>query len=91
MYLLHLQPATNACPSGITTHNKRLQRGLVVEEKYLRAANYAQMMNKEIEMIAHACGLKHARELEREHVRIVQQAGRSMALNRLYPYPNAKV
>lgn len=82
---------TNACPTGITTHNKRLQRGLVVEEKYLRVANFAQMMNKEIEMIAHACGLKHARELAREHVRIVQQAGRSVALNMLYPYPNAKI
>ena len=82
---------TNACPTGITTHNKRLQRGLVAEEKYLRVAHYAQMMNKEIEMIAHACGLKHARELTREHVRIVQQAGRSVALNRLYPYPVSKV
>lgn len=81
----------NVCPAGITTHNKRLQRGLVVEEKYLRVANFAQMMNKEIEMIAHACGLKHARELAREYVRIVQQAGRSVALNRLYPYPSAKV
>jgi glutamate synthase domain-containing protein 2 len=78
---------TNTCPTGITTHNKRLQRGLVVEEKYLRVANYAQMMNSEIEMIAHACGLTHARELTREHVRIVQQAGRSVALNMLYPYP----
>src|SRR5881409_3547938 len=25
---------TNTCPTGITTHNPRLQRGLVVEEKY---------------------------------------------------------
>jgi len=78
---------TNTCPTGITTHNKRLQRGLVVEEKYQRVANYAQMMNSEIEMIAHSCGLTHARELRREHVRIVQQAGRSVALNMLYPYP----
>ena len=30
---------TNMCPTGITTHNKRLQRGLVVQEKYLRVAN----------------------------------------------------
>ena len=28
-------------------------------------------MNKEIDMIAHSCGLRHARELRREHVRIV--------------------
>src|SRR5262252_3255949 len=82
----------NTCPTGVTTHNHRLQRGLVVEEKYLRVANYAMGMNKEIDMIAHSCGCRHARELRREHVRIVQTAGHSATLNVLYPYPehNAK-
>ncbi len=78
---------TNTCPTGITTHNKRLQRGLVVEEKYLRVANYAKNMNHEIDMIAHSCGVRHARELRREHVRMVQTAHHSIALNMLYPYP----
>jgi glutamate synthase domain-containing protein 2 len=78
---------TNTCPTGVTTHNRRLQRGLVVEEKYLRVANYAINMNKEVDMIAHSCGCRHARELRREHVRIVESAGRSVALNMLYPYP----
>ena len=44
-------------------------------------------MNKEIDMIAHSCGCRHARELKREHVRIVQSANQSIALNMLYPYP----
>ena len=79
----------NTCPTGVTTHNKRLQRGLVVEEKYQRVANYAIGMNKEIDMIAHSCGCRHARELRREHVRIVQSAGLSVALNILNPYPEA--
>lgn len=77
----------NTCPTGVTTHNKRLQRGLVVEEKFLRVAHYATNMNKEIDMIAHSCGCRHARELRREHVRIVQTANQSIALNTLYPYP----
>lgn len=81
----------NTCPTGVTTHNKRLQRALVVEEKYLRVANYAMNMNKEIDMIAHSCGVRHARELRREHVRIVQASGQSVALNMLYPYPEPKV
>jgi glutamate synthase domain-containing protein 2 len=76
---------TNTCPTGITTHNQKLQRGLVVEEKYLRVANYARNMNREIDMIAHSCGLHHAREFTRAHVRIVQADGRSIALNMLYP------
>ncbi len=77
----------NTCPTGITTHDERLQNGLVVEEKYLRVANYAKNVNKEINMIAHSCGLHHARQFKREHVRIVETAGKSVALNILYPYP----
>jgi glutamate synthase domain-containing protein 2 len=77
----------NTCPTGITTHDARLQNGLVVEEKYIRVANYARNVNKEINMIAHSCGLHHARQFKREHVRIVETAGKSVALNILYPYP----
>jgi glutamate synthase domain-containing protein 2 len=76
---------TNTCPTGITTHNRRLQRGLVVEEKYLRVANFTRNMNREIDMIAHACGLRHAREFRREHVRIVRGAYDSVALSTLFP------
>ena len=79
----------NTCPTGITTHNERLQRGLVVEDKAERVAYYCANMNKEIDMIAHSCGLLHAREFRREHVRIVQASGQSVALNVLYPYPVA--
>jgi glutamate synthase domain-containing protein 2 len=79
---------TNQCPTGITTHQKRLQRGLVVAEKYLRVAKYATGLNHEIDMIAHSCGLKHARELRRRHARLVETAGKSVPLDVLYPYPN---
>ncbi len=80
----------NTCPTGVTTHNRRLQRALVVEEKYLRVANYCNGINREIDMIAHSCGVRHARELRREHVRIVQANHQSIALNMLYPYPDPK-
>ena len=80
---------TNTCPTGVTTHNVRLQRGLVVEEKYVRVAHYAMNMNKEIDMIAHSCGVRHARELERRHVRLVQPSGGSIALDVLFPAPHA--
>ena len=81
---------TNTCPTGVTTHNRRLQRGLVVEEKHLRVAHYVTNMNREIDMIAHSCGLSHAREFRREHVRIVETANRSVALNMLHPYPQPR-
>lgn len=81
---------TNTCPTGVTTHDPRLQRGLVVEDKATRVANYCMAMNTEIDMIAHACGLHQAREFRREHVRIVQPSGRSEALLNLFPYPEAR-
>ena len=59
----------------------------MVEEKFERVANYCLNMNREIDMIAPSCGLRHAREFRREHVRMAQADGRSMALNMLYPYP----
>lgn len=82
---------TNTCPTGITTHNPKLQRGLVVEDKYQRVAHYCLNMNREIDMIAHSCGLHHAREFRRQHVRIVQGPGHSEALSTLYPYPEPGV
>ena len=81
---------TNTCPTGITTHNPRLQRGLVVEEKFQRVANYATGMMHDIEMIAHSCGVEHPRLLRREHCRIVQNNGHSTSLKTLYPYPSGK-
>lgn len=81
----------NTCPTGITTHNRRLQRGLVVQEKYLRVAQYAANMNREIDMIAHSCGLRHAREFRREHVRIVHNAYESVAFSTMFPYPTPTI
>ena len=78
---------TNTCPTGVTSHNPRLQRGLVVEDKATRVANYALNMNREIDMIAHSCGVRQARELTRRHVRIVQPAGGTISLDVLYPPP----
>ena len=76
---------TNTCPTGVATHNRRLQRGLVVEDKAERVANYVRSLNREVDMIAHSCGCRHARELGREHVRIVESPDRSVPLNILHP------
>lgn len=82
-----LQCHLDTCPTGITTHNPRLQKGLVVPSKAKRVATYARCINKEIDMIAHSCGLANARQFQREHARIVQYAGKSIPLDELYPYP----
>ena len=77
----------NTCPTGITTHNKRLQRGLDPTDKAERVANYHKHLMKELEIIAHSCGVSQPRRLRRMHVRIVQQNGLSAPMDELYPWP----
>ena len=79
----------NTCPTGITTHNPRFQKGLVPREKYKNVAAYAQQIIKEVEMIAHSCGVDEPRKLRRHHVRIVQSDGRAVRLDELHPVPDA--
>ncbi|MBY6092796.1 FMN-binding glutamate synthase family protein [Pseudooceanicola sp. 502str34] len=75
----------NTCPTGITTHDPHLQRGLVVEQKYEKVANYAKQVIKEVEMIAHSVGVAEPRLMRRRHVRIVQSNGESIPMNKLRP------
>jgi glutamate synthase domain-containing protein 2 len=74
----------NSCPTGITTHDPKLQRGLVVEDKAERVANYHSNMVKEVNLIARSCGLAHPRLLTREHARIVTQPFQSVSLKTYY-------
>jgi glutamate synthase domain-containing protein 2 len=82
-----LQCHKDTCPTGVTTHNPRLQKGLVPMEKAKRVATYAVGINNDLDVIAHSCGLGNARGFNRSHARIVQTAGRSAPLVDLYPYP----
>ncbi|MEM7505580.1 MAG: FMN-binding glutamate synthase family protein [Pseudomonadota bacterium] len=77
----------NTCPTGITTHNPRFQKGLVPREKYRKVAEYAKSVIHEVEMIAHSCGAAEPRGLRRHHVRIVQENGRSIPMDKLFPRP----
>ena len=80
-----LQCNRNTCPTGITTHDRKLQRGLDPEDKAERVRRYAQAMVKEVGVIAHSCGVPEPRRLKRFHCRVVQQDGRSVPLDELYP------
>ncbi len=77
----------NTCPTGITTHDPRFQKGLVVERKYTRVARYAKALVKEVETIAHSVGVSEPRKLRRRHVRLVQPNGRSVPMNEVFPRP----
>ncbi len=77
----------NTCPTGITTHDPRLQRGLDPSDKKVKVANYCKSLVHEVEVLAHSCGVDEPRQLGRKHVRIVQDTGKSIALDELYPRP----
>lgn len=79
-----MQCDRNTCPTGITTHNKKLQRGLVQTHKSVRVANYIRNMVYEVGVIAHSCGVTSPRELQRFHARIVQANGKSISLDDFY-------
>lgn len=80
-----LQCNKNTCPTGITTHNTRIQGGLDPRDKAVRVKNYAVNMVHGVSMIAHSCGVPEPRQLRRHHCRIVQSDGRSVPLDQLYP------
>ena len=80
-----LQCNKNTCPTGITTHDEKLQHGLDPTLKAERVANYVKNMNYEIGMIARSCGVLEPRGLSRKHARIVGDDGRTHALEELYP------
>jgi len=75
----------NTCPTGITTHDMRLQRGLVPEEKAVRVKNFAGKIHYGVSLIAHSCGVANARQLKRHHCRIVQSGNESIRLDKLFP------
>lgn len=75
----------NTCPTGITTHDPRFQKGLVPEDKSVKVAHYAKGIIKEVELIAHSVGVAEPRQLRREHVRIMQDSGNSVPMDILYP------
>ncbi len=80
-----LQCNRNTCPTGITTHDPRLQRGLDPANKAERVVNFRTRIEYEVGIIAHSCGAVEPRQLRRFHCRVVQDNGKSMPLNELYP------
>ena len=85
-----MQCNKDTCPTGITTHNPRLQEGLDPISKAERVANYHKYIQYGVGLLAHSCGVKHARKLDRNHIRVIQENGLSVALDKLHPYSKPK-
>jgi glutamate synthase domain-containing protein 2 len=81
---------TNKCPTGITTQDKWLQSGLDPTDKSVRVRNYALTLERDLQMITHACGLNHPSDLHRGHVVVNISPGVRKSLLELFPYPAAQ-
>ncbi|MFZ2207261.1 MAG: FMN-binding glutamate synthase family protein [Porticoccaceae bacterium] len=79
-----MQCNRNTCPTGVTTHNPDLQRGLDPADKAARVAHYVANLVHEVGVIAHSCGVHGPRDLQRSHARIVTEFGQSEPLDRYY-------
>lgn len=77
----------NTCPTGITTHDRRLQRGLDPADKAVRVKNFVEKIRIGTGYIAHSCGVSDPRGLRRYHCRIAQSDGTSRPLDEIYPEP----
>ena len=76
-----LQCNKNTCPTGITTHDEDLQKGLDPTDKAQRVASYANNLMHEVEVIAHSCGVAEPGQLDRSHAQIIDEAGVPRSLN----------
>ncbi|TWX65845.1 FMN-binding glutamate synthase family protein [Colwellia sp. C1TZA3] len=85
-----MQCNKDTCPTGVTTHDPKLQQGLDPVSKAVRVANYHKYIQYGVGLLAHSCGVTHARDLGRHHIRVIQDNGLSVALDKLHPYNETK-
>ncbi|MEE8522498.1 MAG: FMN-binding glutamate synthase family protein [Thermoanaerobaculia bacterium] len=62
---------TGRCPTGVTTHNRWLTRGLDPSSKAARLCNYVVTLRHELLRLSHACGVAHPAAIGGEHLEIL--------------------
>ncbi|RUO80925.1 FMN-binding glutamate synthase family protein [Idiomarina tyrosinivorans] len=82
-----MQCNKNTCPTGVTTHDPRLQKGLDPADKSVRVANYHKYLEYGVNIIGHSCGVEDPRQLTRKHARVIKPDGESISLAERYPLP----
>lgn len=85
-----LQCNRNTCPTGVTTQNPRLMRGLVVEDKSVRVAKFHEATIHSFLELAGAMGVQHVDELNPWHIFQRNDHGYSQSLAEIYPFLTEK-
>lgn len=77
---------TGRCPTGITTHNPWLVRGLHPQLKSGRLANYIVTLRKEVLRLSRACGVPHPALLTGDDLEILDGRYGSTTARELFGY-----
>lgn len=81
-----LQCNSNTCPVGVATQDKSLMKGLDIDNKAVRVANYhAETLKSFVELTA-ATGLHEPNQIRREHINRRVSMNRAMKYSEIFPY-----
>lgn len=80
-----LECNTNTCPTGVATQNPNLYKGLNVDDKKVRVANYHhETVKAAVELMA-AAGIDHPDKLHRSHIYRRVSANQIQTYAEMYP------
>lgn len=77
---------TGHCPTGITTHNRWLVRGLDPTLKSARLANYIVTLRKELTKLSFACGVCHPAMVNSHHTEILDGRYGAQSIEEVFNY-----
>ena len=78
---------TNKCPTGITTQDPELVKGIDVGSKSVRVMNFQKKTVEAAMDIIGAIGVESCEQVKREHIMKRISIGKSMSFAELYPVP----
>lgn len=77
----------NSCPTGVATQDKWLQRALVPRVKYIRVANYAEVMHLWLKKLLRSVAKHDTYELNRADIAMVVGVLKERDGDEVIPYP----
>jgi len=81
-----LECNSNTCPTGVATQDKSLMKGLVVQDKKVRVANFQKMTVSSALQMLGAAGLKHPCDLHRDFIYRRTSHSEILTYGELFPY-----
>ena len=78
----------NTCPVGITTHDPSLQKGLIVEEKAKRIANYVHGLEHDFYEMLAASGIRDTKDIKIDQLYIPEDTALAGQIKALLKNPN---